>query len=473
MRRAVILTLLLALAGSASAQLGRVPANPEADSLFARALQAFEAEEYADAAAEFSRVAAAFPLHANTTAAAFMHARALYRVGAWERAGGAFESFIREYPTSRYVTEAERMRGLAMSAQLAMARRPVTLGIVLSLDPQESSASQSLFNGIRLAIDAHNGRPDNRQVEMVFRDLHTMNADAAVADLVNAGAALIVGALFSDQAQAVGAAAERYMVPFVAPLATDPEVSQGLAWAFQANPTITARGRLMARFAVNGLRLRELGVIAEDDELGISEEMGRAFAEEAEAMGASVRFIEVLPNSQAWFRLGNHVEADSLRNVRAVYAPLSGAGADRLAGGFLAELDDMLGTGTPGDISGLRVLGNAAWHDLPFLEQASRYVVTYSNDFHFEPEGDQAQAFTRRHRTLTGQAPDRLAVVGYDLSRLLVDRMMAGDAEQVRAALLSGGDYQGLGIRVHFAGDQVNRTMFYHRYRNGVLELMR
>lgn len=468
----VLLAGLLLSAASVSAQQldSRVVESPEAQTLFEQAVSTFEAGSYADAAAQFSRVVNAYPLHTLTTAAALMGARSLYRAGAYERAIEAFDSFLQTYPSSRYVSEAERSRKLAFNALETTANSPVTLGVILSLDDDEASVSQALFNGFRMAVDDHNARREGRPIRMVFRDIGELGPAGAVASANEAGAYTIFGALFSDQARAAAAEAERLGVLFVAPLATDEEVTRDRSMSFQANPTIEMRGRLMARFAVNGLRLRELGVVAEHDEHGISGVMGDAFADEARQMGATVRFVQMLPDTRSWFSIEDHIPADSLRAVRGIYAPLSGSAADQLAGALLDGLGGLL---TTSEQSRLRVLGNAEWHDLPMRAEASRFGVTYSNDFYFDRTTDAAQAFTRRYRSMTGVAPGRLGIVGYDLGRYLINNVESEDALEVRARLLAAPAYEGLGVRVLFGGGQVNRQMYYHRYRDGQLELMR
>jgi branched-chain amino acid transport system substrate-binding protein len=470
-----VVALLVLIPARAEAQVSdlEIARIPEADSLFTESVSAFEAGRFAEAAGEFSRVVSAFPLHRYSTAAAFMEARALYRVGAYQSAGDRFEAFLGQYPGSRYTSEAQRSLRLARDAVASESRQPLTLGIVLSLSEEEASATQAMFNGIRLAVDAHNAAETGRPIRMVFRDIEALGADGAVSSTVDAGAELVIGALFSDQARLAAAAAERLGVVFMAPLATDFQVAEGKQFAFQANPSIPARGRLMARFAVNGLRIKDLGVVAEADRGGISEQMAMAFAEEAEALGARVHLVKMLQGPTDWFRMSSLLSADTLSEVRALYAPIAGDRADRLAGALLSGLDGILGTGQPGSSARVRILGNAEWHNLPIRSQASRYAVTYSNDYFPDPQSTLSQAFERRYRSLTGTAPGRLAIVGYDLTRYLAGFSSFSGSGQIRDALWAAPPYEGLGIRIHFGGDQVNRTMYYHRYRDGRVELLR
>lgn len=470
---ALFLTVLALSLPEAQARQRTVPVVPEAETLFLNAVSDFEAGRYTLAAGQFSQVAAGFPLHQYTTAAAFMEARSLYRLGAFDRAATAYEAFLARYPTSRYVAEAERALRLARQATQAEARKPISLGIVLSLGAEEASTSQELFNGIRIAVEDHNATRMGRPIRMMFRDLKALGVERAVTSLAEDGATIIVGALYSDQARTAAAAAERAGVAFITPLATDDRVTRGRRFAFQANPSIPMRGRLMARFAVNSLLLKDLAVIAERDDNDISEQMGLAFAEEARKLGATVHFVRILATQNAWLRIPSELKDQSLEDVRAVYAPLAGSRSERLAGGVLSGLDAMLRITEDNPMAPIRVLGNAEWHDLPLRAQASRYLVTYTNDYFLDPTTSATQAFVRRYRTLTGQEPGRLAVVGFDITRFVAQVVQSTDPAQIPDLLLSAPPYQGIGIRLHFGGDHINDMMYYHRYRDGVLELVR
>src|SRR5690606_25039764 len=100
----------------------------------------------------------------------------------------------------------------------------------------------------------------------VFRDAGNDPArvQAALRALLDEQQAdLVIGPLYSEQARAAAEVAEQRGVVLVAPLATDERVSEARRFVFQANPTLTVRGELMARMAVYGLRLDSIGVVAQ------------------------------------------------------------------------------------------------------------------------------------------------------------------------------------------------------------------
>jgi hypothetical protein len=74
-----------------------------------------------------------------------------------------------------------------------------------------------------------------------------------------------------------------------------------------------------------------------------------------------------------------------------------------------------------------------------------------------------------------------LAVVGYDVTRfvqeaatkLKVAGQDSSDPVQLADAIRAAPPFDGIGIRLDFRGGQVNQAMFYHRYRDGRVELLR
>jgi len=263
----------------------------------------------------------------------------------------------------------------------------------------------------------------------------------------------------------------------VATLATEQGVSQGRRYVFQANPTIAMRGRQMAVFADQSLRMERFGVVSQPEGT-LSHTLAESFRAEVERRGGRVVFSDTLDGLRAWSRLNERVRASAMANVEAVYMPVSGGDAGRYVQAVLTALDRA-------DVPRLRLLGNGEWHDLPIEETASRYRVTYSNAFRVAPSAPQVQAFIERYRQAYGQTPDqrsatgrRLAYTGRDVTRFLLAarRRASGEADapsSLPAILREAPRFDGLGLRINFEGANVNEAMFYHRYRSGRLELLR
>ena len=491
----------------------RVPQISEAEALFDQAVAAFERGDYALARRRFQLVHE-YPLHQKTTASLLMAGKALYRMGEYARAEETLQTLLRRYSSTSYRDQAEQVIAYAQEAQRGEGAESgaIRLGIALPLSDTDASLAQALFNGIRLAVDEHNGlqrrpapaapgrtvsagadqspqvvtertRVPRRPVEMHFRDSRgtAAGARAAVDSLVERDRVdLIVGPLYSYEARAAGERAERTQTVMVAPMATDESVSAGRRYVFQANPTRAARGKAMARFAQRGLLMDAAGIIIEAGN-SVSERMADSFSQAMQRAGGTLAFHEKLPSARSWSRLPEQFQADSLSRdslarAEAVYLPISG---EEAAGQIQ---DALIGINWVSQEYGLtlRVLGNAEWHDLPIKDRASQFTTTYTNDFYVDETRADVQDFARRYRLLTGRTPDqldattrRLAFTGHDVARYAIERLSNADGAALAEEMRRAPRYEGLGTRIHFNGQNVNQSLFIHRYRNGRVERVR
>ena len=458
-----VLILLVALAAvPALAQPATADRVPAAETAFESGLASFSQGEYAEAYRLFQRAATEFGVHQRTTAAQLMAARAAFAEGAYARAASSATALVTSAPDSRYAPDARAL--LARIAE-ADAGRAFQLGVVLPVAGPDGYLGQAVFNGVRIAVDEHNARVaagTGRRVRMIFRDSGAEGglAENAVRAAVAAGADAVVGPLFSDEALTAAAAAEAAQVPLVAPLATDDAVSAGRRFAFQANPTFAGRGRAMARYAVGRLGLRRVGVAVETGSLGAVE--GAAFAAEARRLGATVAF-ETRLGAGDWADLDRRVGASDLAAVQGVFLPTTGADAPTHAADALRALRAV--TGAP------RPLGNTEWEGLTASRDlASRLGAVFTQDF-FVPPG-AADAFGRRYRALSGLGPDRLALIGYDVTGFVLSHAEGDGGAALADRLRAAPRYQGVAHRLAFDGGQVNEALFILGYRDSEAVLL-
>ena len=518
-----------------------IPRNPDAELMFEQGLSAFERGAYGQAAERF-RLVNDYRLNRTTTAALVMQGKALLRLGRYEEAVTTLTTLLDRYPQTSYRAEANRVLDVARTRVEEGQTRVDTLhvGIALPTADEYVSLTQAMFNGIRLAVDEHNGlrrrfvpppglrastdsfdvvntadvygdslaeaegrttvttttdtlRVDSIQVvteqqgrpnwvaKMHFRQVSggEKSARAAVDSLVATDDVdIVLGPLFSRTARAAGGVAERARVPLIAPLATDGSVSKGRTYVFQANPTVPLRGRIMARFAAQSLLTKKASIIYEKGNT-TSRQMAEGFQSEAEKHDLKVPFVLTLDNPREWSRLPEAIEDDStitdtmFADTEAFYLPIAGRNAS-------GKIQDAL-TGMSRLNTNARILGNSYWHNLTVTREASAFTATYANDFNVQTGRPEVQDFMRRYRMLTGNTPDdlsvrgqRLAYTGYDITQFVLSTLSPSPPGPGPDDLHTESAYEGLGLRIHFRGeDNVNRAMFFQRYRNNRIELVR
>lgn len=481
LRWSALMLLLLGTCWSpliAQSNTDPVPLVQEAESTFALGLQAYTDGNYSLAHRYFVQVAREQPLNRKTTASWLMAGRALYQEGNLRQAIRLLETFTRTYSTSSYVDEAFDVIAEArqqLQAPTQPKRRVFNLGILLPLDNEAALLSQALFNGMRLAVDEFNARGGSSLVRMVFREASADSAqlDATVRAFKQMNTDLVVGPLFSEEAETAAVAAESVELPLFVPLATAENLTNRRSFVFQANPTFTTQGRAMGRFAVRNLRLDTLGVLSVYNDANPSAEfMAMGFETGVLNAGGSVLFYESLPDAASWYRLSDFVGRDSLAQIKALYVPLPvrEANTQFVIGAALGSLDRTL--------PNLRILGNEEWHDLPFRLRLGNHTTTYATAFQVDSTQTEVDVFEQAYQNLTGERPDPtsefgyLAFVGYDIGRYLIARF-ATATNDLPTAIREAAPFDGLGVRLDFSNGPTNEGMFFFRYRNDILERIR
>ncbi|MDA1029313.1 MAG: ABC transporter substrate-binding protein [Bacteroidetes bacterium] len=460
-----------------------IPKYEVADSLLSAGLASFANGQYEVAEATMDRVLNEFQLNQATTTAILFAAKSAYRLGNYERTRSYLSGFAGTYGTSSYVDEARQLDRLSFDAIKYASSKGPGLGVIFSLGQEESKQSQEIFNGVRVAVDQFNEDPARRPIQMTFRDINGGAAAArrAVRELASEGVSIIIGTLFSEEALAAAEEAERLKVLFVAPLATDDNLVANRTHTFQANPSMNVRGSAMARFVANGLGLDSIAVILASDDRKISKRQADGFLEEASRLGLVVNMMSVLDRESDLRKLDEILAPDTLKNSQAVYIPLASRNPVATVGAILSNLDRL----NPN----IRVIGNEGWQDLPQKSHASAYLVTYGNEFWIDPQSSEYRSFTIAFKAIARAEPGRLGVTGFDVTNFVLsilgelegitsseDPEMLDESnttDQLIEAFKIHPAFQGLGLRIHFDGSYVNQALFYHRYSDGALTLIR
>jgi hypothetical protein len=221
----------------------------------------------------------------------------------------------------------------------------------------------------------------------------------------------------------------------------------------------------MARYAVERAGARRLAVVAGGGTFGAV--MADAFEAEAGRLGATVVSSTRLSNEAGWGALQDLVGATALRQAEAIYLPVTGADAPEHAADALRGLEEMS--------LDIQALGNTEWEGLDASRpRAARFRAVFDQDFYVDDAA--SDDFAARYRALAGVRADRLALMGYDATRMLLSAAF-GDAGPLRGTALadrlrSAPAMRGLGHRIHFDGGQVNTALFLMGFRGGEAVLL-
>jgi len=466
----IALVLLLgAVPGAMAQQDGEIPENEDAELLFEEGLAAFEEEDYTEAYRRF-RSAVEYPLHRKTTASLLMGGRALYRAGRYEDAISILETLIDRYPDTTYRSQANQIISYARDGLQSGQSAPDTLriGLMLNLEGGEATRSQAFFNGVRLAVDHHNGvsrryllpsdLADQAEDVTVYETAELLNEERAEEDgpttLVTERDTIVVDSLravteqtgtpervakmhvrhFSveDDAEDSMEAAVDSLVrmdqvdviigPFYSQQAqtagTAAEEAGVVFVAPLATESSVSAGRRYVFQANPTIEMRGQamaryaaeGLLIRSTALiyergsSLSERMAAGFRDEARSIGMDIPFTYEVENARSWSRLPNAIRSDSTIT-------------DSMMTAAQAVYLPFTGRNAGGRIQealvglermrlGLRALGNSEWHDLGIEKEASKFTATYTNDFYVETDREAVQEFVRNYEILTGTSPD-------------------------------------------------------------------
>lgn len=330
----------------------------------------------------------------------------------------------------------------------------------------EWQVARSLYNGYVLAAEAFNRNNDDRSVQLHLVEtsdtLYTPEAALTrMAWTVHADA--VLGPLFSNEVYRLAEKAASYEIPVLPPLANADTLNRGNSHLFLVNPTLEARGRYMARFAVQTLNLRNLSVITQRGE--DSEREARAFRQEAERLGAQIvhyfsedfeaRAFEV-NHITPWFA-GHERFVDTeeyeLKPVDGLYLAVGGSGAEQL---IELILNDLQATR-----SQVKILGNEQMGQVNLSPARMRYFdIYYTTFFDTEPSRRATYQFQNNFESATGVRPDEFAHLGFDVATYLFESL--GEVQnpaRLREYLRDRSAFEGVITPIDFRNSQVNQLM--------------
>lgn len=432
----------------------------EVEEAFSAALGAYEAEDYAGAFFGFRDVYERDPVHTKTTAAHLMAGKALYRHGDHQAAIDLLEEFIREYSSSRYREEAERVIAAARIGQehRRVNDSAINLGLALPLSRDELPLTRSIFSGVQLAVENYNSRHEPK-IRIVFRDTRNSEAGArsAANALVNEGVSAIIGPLFSDQVHSAARTVEQQQTVMIAPLATDGQITRGRRYVFQVNATLAERGRYTARQAIDFLNLRDIGIMYEAGN-PMSEEMARGFQEELAARDLSPTFVYQVGPDTDWIRSPNVISSDTLRAAEGIYLAIhrdNELDASRLVGRTVINFRRRRVRPI--------IIGSLAWPSLDLNNYNLSIPIYYTDVYYVNDLSRSVRNFVQMYEVANGgAAPDRLAYVGYDVASMILENLEEGEISRER--LLGASLYEGLSIQIQFGDNQRNTEFYFFRH---------
>jgi branched-chain amino acid transport system substrate-binding protein len=381
----------------------------------------------------------------------------------------SLSELIKNYSASEEYPEAVDYYG-SLPDQLSSKSSAILIGVILPLQRSStgqitSSESLEILEGIKFALSEFNlGRED--KIGLVVRD--TKNDSDEIKRIKNEFAnnsaiKVILGPIFSNEVRATLNEFIDVNIPIVSPTATDDDLTSLSDNFFQANPSFSKRGKIMAQYVYFVENKRNISILNAIE--GYSPLLAATFSAEFEKLGGKILTRQTYSSKS--FELDESVSriAADAAELEGIYIPL----ADKIdAPAILSQLVQ--------NNLNLTIYGNQDWLIAKGFETSTELSnkITFSSDYFIEFDSDDFQIFNERFANITGKDVNRNVLYGYDTAKYLltVMRNINNNRINIRNKMISGLTSTGYHNNLAFNETRINRFLNIVRYKDGVFQLV-
>ena len=325
--------------------------------------------------------------------------------------------------------------GLGVVAALAVLAgcqgggKPVlTVGEFGSMTGGQANFGISTHEGIQMAVDEQNaaGGIGGVPLEVIKYDDQSKaeEAQTAVQKLVNAdGVISVLGEVASSNSLAGAPICQRAGVPMITPSSTNPKVTEVGDFIFRVCFIDPFQGQVMAKFAHETLKLHRVAILKDlksDYSVGLADYFNRAFT----AMGGEIAVIQTYSKDDQDFRA--QLTSIKALNPDGIFVP-----------GYYTEVGLIARQAREQGIK-VPLFGGDGWESAKLTEIGGPALdgCYFSTHQSMDNPDSLVQNFVHHYTAKWNHAPDALAALGYDATRLLIvslQQLAKTDPESFRA----------------------------------------
>lgn len=319
----------------------------------------------------------------------------------------------------------------------------IKIGLLNEMTGGNATMGTSSANGAKLAIKEANAKGGvlGKQIQAVVADNKSEPSEAANAmtklatqDKVVA----ITGMFASSNAIAASSVAESAKVPFLAVGATNPKVTvdektnKVKDYTFRVCFIDPFQGTVGANFVLNTLKLKKAAMLV-DSSSDYSKGLAAFFKDAFTKGGGEVLAEEAyLQKDQDFKTILTKVKA---LNVEVLYVP-----------GYYEEVGKIVKQARELGIT-IPIIGGDGWDSPKLVEIGTAAALNntyFTNHYSVDDTSEASKAFVEAYKKEYGQAPDAMAVLGYDAANVLIDaikRANSTEPAKIREALAATKDF--------------------------------
>jgi branched-chain amino acid transport system substrate-binding protein len=381
-------------------------------------------------------------------------------------AKGTLSDLMNTYPESVEYDEAKKLYNYSYDTKPAS----TVIGVMLPLETNSageftSQTAAEILEGIKFAVNEFNQLRSDK-VGLLIRDTKQDNEEIKkIREEFTSHPSLIaiLGPIFSNEVRTALKEFENYDIPIISPTATDDDLTSLNQNFFQANPSFSTRGKVMAQYIFYVENKRTVSVINSIN--GYSPLLAANFLEEFERLGGTVLRRETFKDTTTDFSVPlSNIYSDSL-TTQGIYIPLSD---NSVTPYIFSELIKFY--------TKIPMYGNQDWFTAKGFETAPEISnnLIFTSDYFVDYNSEDYFNFNSRFISVTGKDVNRNALYGYDAAKFLLTALRNSEygRENLRAKMISGMISNGIHNNISFDEKRVNRFLNIVRYKNGIFELV-
>ncbi len=392
-----------------------------------------------------------------------------YYNGEQDSAKSYYERLIKIFPESYEAVKAEVFIEKFSGGKLNKISSPI-IAVMLPLTNSkessgESTASREILEGIKYAVSEFNNE-NSFKIGLLIKNTGRNKAKIdSIKNEVDSLSSLkaIIGPIYSDEVKEALDTFKDMDIPVISPTATDEGLTELYPDFFQANPSFSVRGKIMAEYIYFVENKKKMAILSSAG--SYSAVLANSFAKEFERLGGKIiTWQKFNSGSINLSEQVNKIAMDSLK-VQGVYIPLNNN----------HDVTSILSQFVLSNLN-LTIYANQDWLLAKGLETSSDLSdkLVISSDYFLDYNDSTFQQFDKNFYARTGINVNRNVLYGYDISKYLLSFIHDPDISRskLKTDLESGSVYVGLHNNIYFAKDRINKFINIIRYRNGKFELV-
>lgn len=384
------------------------------------------------------------------------------RIGALKK----FSEIISKYNTSdEYIEALNQNKNNSYSENSEV--YPL-VAILLSLTDQNGrqiEVAKEMLEGIKFAFHEYNNE-HSEKVGIVVKDIQrdkSKTIDVANEVISNSNFRCIIGPIFSDDVRNVLQEIDRSNICLISPTATDDDLLSLSNNFYQANPSLTFRGKIFAQYIYFVENKRRLAILNSIE--GYSPLLAASFTKEFERLGGKIVAKETYKSKS--FSLTDQITRllSIINSIEGIYAPISDASD------AAAILSQMVQTGVD-----KAIYGNQDWFLGKGFESSSSISnkLTFDSDYFIDFNDSELREVSIKFKKVSGLELNRNILYGYDTAKFILTVMRNIDPtrKNIKYKIESGINVSGFHNNISFDSERSNKYLNIVRFNNGVFELV-